>query len=1154
MNRKRERAQPSRSICLYFSLSLLCSLLHFDAFGQNTQKCIQIRAQGDAIQLDTLLVDPASVTVNPKVSFTYDVSSQTIRFDTLTDSTADSVRVCYRVPNPLLYRPYFNRDIRLYNSSREANPPRLNTVAGLSGTEGLFQLPGLQQNGSITRGVTIGNRQNLFVNSSLNLALEGNLTDDLSISAVITDRNVPYQPEGNTQQLRDFDNVFIRLYNPWLDLKVGDVVLENPVSESHFLKYYKNVRGARATVTRPINENWTSTTTLAASAAKGRFASISVDPLEGVQGPYRLRGPNNERFIIVLANSERVFVDGQRLERGFQNDYVIDYNLGEVTFNTNVVITRFTRIRVDFEFTEQNYGRSNLALTQEIHHDLHQAYFSFYREKDNRNNTLGFDLSESALTQLATLGDDLDGGLLSGVDSTGFVPDRVLYAKKDTLVAGTTYEIFEASLDPEVAVFSLRFTQLGSNQGNYVLLSATTNGRSFRWVAPENGIPQGDFEPVLQLAAPNQRQMAVLGSRSDFGKFRFNQELAWSLQDDNLFSDEDDQDNQGLAWKGGVIADTLFSLANDYHVTLFGDLEFTQDYFRPIDRFRYIEFDRDWSYQPSDTSNQWLSRLGFQIRKNSKQFLNYEFESRSRGVVFKGNRNSIELKERLGPVSISGEYFLMNSEQAANQAQWDRSATTLAWQNKVVKPGYTFRTDRNEVLAVQTDSVIASAMNFREHVFFLEQPDSAKWRYRLAYSHRRDRLPQLGELVDFTEANNFLFTLGSSGAQKVQVDFNFRETRDQINQETIDQLQGRFSTTNHLFDNHVRNNISMAISSGRELEREFIYVAVNTGEGTHTWRDENEDGVQDLNEFYLAINPDEREYIKLFTPTDQYITAFRNQFVHTLDISMPRSWKKQSGIRKMLSRVSYLINFNLDNKTSSTALAKRLNPYAAFQEDEQIVSRRNRSRYTVFYNRTAAGLGLQMAYEALERRQLNINGFEAQNEQTLLGQLRLSFGEMYNVRIGGKQATVINNSDFLASRNFELNTLEVDPSLTWQPNRQFRLIATYEWSKKENIAPEGQGENVRASTWKGELTYSRLQKGNLTTRLSLINNRFEGEANTFLGYTLLNGLQPGQNLVVNMNWQQQLLDGLQMTLQYFGRKSGSDRMVHTGTFQLTAFF
>ena len=197
---------------------------------------------------------------------------------------------------------------------------------------------------------------------------------------------------------------------------------------------------------------------------------------------------------------------------------------------------------------------------------------------------------------------------------------------------------------------------------------------------------------------------------------------------------------------------------------------------------------------------------------------------------------------------------------------------------------------------------------------------------------------------------------------------------------------------------------------------------------------------------------------------------------------------------------------------------------------------------------------MQLAYEAVERRQLNINGFEAQNEERWLGKLRLNLGEIYSVSMGIERAAVDNSSDFLISRNFDLSTWEIDPSLTWQPNRNFRLIGTYQWANKENLAQEGNGENVRSSEWKGEMTYSRLQKGNLTARLSLINNRFEGEANSFLGYTLLNGLQPGQNLVINLNWQQQLIEGLQMTLQYFGRKSGGDRLVHTGTFQLTAFF
>ena len=102
---------------------------------------------------------------------------------------------------------------------------------------------------------------------------------------------------------------------------------------------------------------------MAAGVAKGKFATIEVPPIENVQGPYRLSGPNGEQFIIVLANSERVYLDGRLQTRGFDADYTIDYNLAEVTFTPRHLITRNSRIRIDFEYSDLNYARSLFALS-----------------------------------------------------------------------------------------------------------------------------------------------------------------------------------------------------------------------------------------------------------------------------------------------------------------------------------------------------------------------------------------------------------------------------------------------------------------------------------------------------------------------------------------------------------------------------------------------------------------------------------------------------------------------------------------------------------------------------------------------------------------------------------------------------------------------
>ena len=91
--------------------------------------------------------------------------------------------------------------------------------------EELFATESLYKTGSISRGITVGNTNNLGVTSSLNLQLDGQLADDLFINAVITDQQVPFQPEGNTQQIQDFDKVLVNLYNDKFSLMAGDVVL-----------------------------------------------------------------------------------------------------------------------------------------------------------------------------------------------------------------------------------------------------------------------------------------------------------------------------------------------------------------------------------------------------------------------------------------------------------------------------------------------------------------------------------------------------------------------------------------------------------------------------------------------------------------------------------------------------------------------------------------------------------------------------------------------------------------------------------------------------------------------------------------------------------------------------------------------------------------
>src|SRR5690606_11961359 len=162
-------------------------------------------------------------------------------------------------------------------------------------------------------------------------------------------------------------------------------------------------------------------------------------------------------------------------------------------------------------------------------------------------------------------------------------------------------------------------------------------------------------------------------------------------------------------------------------------------------------------------------------------------------------------------------------------------------------------------------------------------------------------------------------------------------------------IMGRLEYGSSLFDNNLRSDLNYAIGNGRELRREFVYLPVPTGEGTHTWRDDNADGVQQLNEFYLAVNPEEKNFVKMFVPTDEYILAYSTLFNYRLNAKFPDPWREQKGLRAILQKISNTTSWNVEKKVTAADFISRISPFTKGLRNEDLISARQSFRTNLFF-------------------------------------------------------------------------------------------------------------------------------------------------------------------------------------------------------------
>ena len=190
--------------------------------------------------------------------------------------------------------------------------------------------------GSIFRRINFSPYGSSDLTGGLQMQINGKLGNDILISGVLSDQDIPIQPEGNTKELEEIDKVFIAVRHPVFTLDVGDIIFKD---SSLSIDIEKKLTG----IQNKFSSNKISSSSVYAGS-KGTFHSQEIYGRDGDQGPYQLKSKSGNKEIIILSGTEKIWLDGKKLVRGEMFDYTIDYSLGRVFFTPKNLIHNDMRI------------------------------------------------------------------------------------------------------------------------------------------------------------------------------------------------------------------------------------------------------------------------------------------------------------------------------------------------------------------------------------------------------------------------------------------------------------------------------------------------------------------------------------------------------------------------------------------------------------------------------------------------------------------------------------------------------------------------------------------------------------------------------------------------------------------------------------------
>lgn len=1087
----------------------------------------------------------------------YKISYSTASFslsDSLPYSLFDTLIVTYETVPLYFKKEYKNRTLAYKFDEKLGDTVRVLKNENEPFTAETIFGSGIEKSGTIVRGFTVGTNQDLSLNSGLRLQLSGRLSKDIEIVAALTDQNSPIQPEGNTATLDQLDNVFIQLKHPNVTATFGDYELKQQYGE--FGPIDRKLQGLLGEFNYGDQKGYVSI-----ASSQGKYNNNSFTGADGVQGPYILTGANNERNIIIIAGTEKVYVDGILMKRGEQYDYTIDYANAQLTFTPNRLITSASRISVDFQYTDRMFDRTffGAGVESSLIKNKLGIKVQYLREGDNQDAPIDISLSDSDKAIIAAAGNDPMKATKSGIslalpDSLGQV--HGIYQRIDTLINGAPYSYYLYNPGNPNSLYNAVFSYVGSQLGDYIKESIG----DFKFV----GIKQGDYAPLIFLPLPELKQNANVAFDYKPSKgISINLELAGSNWNQNRFSSLANSTSLGYARNFLFTVDprkiqigniNLGEIGVSYH-----DRFIQADYTSP-DRIDPVEFNRYYNITPTSTpESEQLKELGLTLIPVTDLNINSSLGILQQGNNFKSTRynNTVKYSDNK---SFGLDYNLdyVASEDLTFKSYWLRQQGDAYYNFWKLKPGVGFLAENKNDRQTGADSLLSTSLKYYEVDPFLELIDLYGLHFLAKYSLRDDYAPLNGIMLNQANTSSQSFELTYSGSRKFNSTLNLTISNKNyseafkkigyLNSQTIlVRSQSKFN-----FWNPVSGDFYYEVSTQKSAKLQKVFVQVPQGTGNYIYLgDLNHNGIADENEFQPTLY--DGNYVLVTVPTDQLYPV--------IDLKTSTRWKVNYGdifdkgtlIGKILKPFSSETNWRVEENSTEPDYKKiYLLQFSDFQKEATTIEGSNFIQQDLFIFENDPDLNFRLRYA--QTKSLNQYNGGSERIYTRERSLRINFKMVEEISNQTDIVDQTNNAGAPAISNLakEISGANIASDFSYRPERNVEVGFVIKVGKSEDDYPAVPTIiNLNSQTLRLNLSFAG------TGRLRVELERDELRSNTtnnYIPFDLTSGNLIGKNYYWRFNFDYRLAANLQSTVSYEGRAQGSEKTVHTARAEVRAYF